>query len=108
MRGDPRIRIRGSEDTRDVAAKRVPSLRRRNVNEALNQAPQAIATPEECRVRRVAVAVLLAPAWSDHNVSVSVALLFAVLGSVTPDGTDTVAVSEIEPVADALIVPVAL
>ena len=43
-----------------------------------------------------------------HSVSVSVALLFAVFGSVTPLGAVTVAVSEIEPVAEALIVPVAL
>ncbi len=40
--------------------------------------------------------------------SVSEALLFAVFGSVTPLGAVTVAVSEIEPVAEALIVPVAL
>ena len=43
-----------------------------------------------------------------HSVSVSVALLLAVFGSVTPLGAVTVAVSEIEPVAEALIVPVAL
>src|SRR5437773_453847 len=43
-----------------------------------------------------------------QSVSVSVALLFAVFGSVTPLGAVTVAVSEIEPVAEALIVPVAL
>ena len=40
--------------------------------------------------------------------SVSVALLFARLGSVTPLGALTVAVLVIDPVADALIVPVAL
>jgi predicted HAD superfamily Cof-like phosphohydrolase len=37
-----------------------------------------------------------------------VALLFATLGSLTPFGLDTVAVFEIEPVAEELIVPVAL
>ena len=46
--------------------------------------------------------------WQFHSVSVSEALLFAVFGSVTPLGAVTVAVSEIEPVAEALIVPVAL
>ena len=40
--------------------------------------------------------------------SVSVAVLLAVFGSMTPVGTETVAVLEIELVADALIVPVAL
>jgi hypothetical protein len=41
-------------------------------------------------------------------VSVSVALLLANLGSVTPLGAVTVAVSESVPVADGLIVPVAM
>jgi hypothetical protein len=39
---------------------------------------------------------------------VSVAVLLAVFGSMTPVGTETVAVLEIELVADAPIVPVAL
>ena len=43
-----------------------------------------------------------------QRVSVSVAVLLTVLGSVTPFGEVTVAVFEIEPVADALMVPVAL
>ena len=43
-----------------------------------------------------------------QRVSVSVAVLLAVFGSMTPVGTETVAVLEIELVADALIVPVAL
>jgi len=43
-----------------------------------------------------------------QRVSVSVAMLLAVFGSMTPVGTETVAVLEIELVADALIVPVAL
>ena len=43
-----------------------------------------------------------------YSVSVSVALLLAVFGSSTPVGAVTVAVSEIEPVAEALMVPVAL
>ena len=43
-----------------------------------------------------------------HSVSVSVALLLPVFGSVTRLGAVAVAVSEIEPVAEALIVPVAL
>ena len=42
------------------------------------------------------------------SVSVSVAVLFAAFGSVTPAGTETVAVSDIQPLADGLIVPVAL
>jgi len=42
-----------------------------------------------------------------QSVSVSVALLFARFGSVTPLGALTVAVSATEPVADALIVPMA-
>ncbi len=42
------------------------------------------------------------------SVSVSVALLLAKLGSVTPLGAVTVAVSESVPVADGLIVPVAM
>jgi hypothetical protein len=41
-------------------------------------------------------------------VSATVALLLAVFGSVTPLGAVTVPVSDIEPVAEALIVPVAL
>ena len=41
-------------------------------------------------------------------VSVSVALLLARLGSVTPIGGITVTVSESVPVADGLIVPVAM
>ena len=45
---------------------------------------------------------------ANYNVSVSVALLLALFGSVTPLGAVIVAVSEIEPVADAVIVPVAL
>ena len=45
---------------------------------------------------------------NNQNVSVSVALLFARFGSVTPLGALTFAVSAIEPVADVLIVPVAL
>ena len=43
-----------------------------------------------------------------YSISVSVALLLARFGSVTPLGTATLAVSEIEPLAKALIVPVAL
>jgi uncharacterized protein (DUF2062 family) len=43
-----------------------------------------------------------------QRVSVSVAVLLLVFGSVTPVGIETVAVLEIELVADALIVPVAL
>jgi hypothetical protein len=43
-----------------------------------------------------------------YSVSVSVALLLAVFGSVTPLGAATVAVSEMEPVVEALMVPVAL
>src|SRR5215467_3511475 len=43
-----------------------------------------------------------------QSVSVSVALLLAKFGSVTPLGTMILAVSEREPVAEALIVPVAL
>jgi hypothetical protein len=43
-----------------------------------------------------------------HNVSISVALLLAVLGSGTPAGDVTVVVFESDPVADALIVPLAL
>ena len=43
-----------------------------------------------------------------QRVSVSVAVLLAVFGSMTAVGTETVAVLEIELVADALIVPVAL
>ena len=42
------------------------------------------------------------------TVSVSVALLFAGLGSVTPLGAVTIAVSESVPVADELIFPFAL
>ncbi len=41
-------------------------------------------------------------------VSVSVALLLAKLGSITPFGGVTVAVSESVPVADELIVPIAM
>ena len=41
-------------------------------------------------------------------VSVSLAVLLARLGSLTPFGGVTVAVSEIVPVAEELIVPVAL
>ena len=48
------------------------------------------------------------PLPPNQSVSVSVALLLAGIGSVTPLGTVTVAVLEMEPVADALIVPVAL
>jgi hypothetical protein len=44
---------------------------------------------------------------SDQRVSVSVALLLARFGSVTPLGAVALAVSEIDPVADALMVPVA-
>jgi len=43
-----------------------------------------------------------------HNVLVSVALLLAVFGSVTRLGVVTVAVFEIEPLAEAPMVPVAL
>lgn len=43
-----------------------------------------------------------------HNVSLSVAVLLAVFGSVTRLGVVTVAVFEIEPLAEALMVPVAL
>jgi len=43
-----------------------------------------------------------------QRVSVSVAVLLAVFGSMTSVGIETVAVLEIELVADALIVPVAL
>ena len=43
-----------------------------------------------------------------YSESVSVALLLAVLGSGTLFGEVTVAVSEIDPVAELLIVPVAL
>ena len=42
------------------------------------------------------------------NVSLSVAVLLAVFGSVTRLGVVTVAVFEIEPLAEALMVPVAL
>jgi hypothetical protein len=48
------------------------------------------------------------PLPPNQSVSVSVALLLAGVGSVTPLGTVTVAVLEMEPVADALTVPVAL
>ena len=43
-----------------------------------------------------------------HNVLVSVAPLLAVFGSVTRLGVVTVAVFEIEPLAEAPMVPVAL
>ena len=43
-----------------------------------------------------------------YSVSVSVALLLARFGSVTPLGALTLAVSEIDPLAELLIVPVAL
>jgi hypothetical protein len=45
---------------------------------------------------------------SAQRVSVSVALLLARFGSVTPLGAVALAVSEIDPVADALMVPLAL
>ena len=51
------------------------------------------------------------PLWlllPNYSVSVSVALLLARLGSGTPPGEVTLALFEIEPVADALMVPVAL
>ena len=48
------------------------------------------------------------PSSRFHSVSVSVALLLDVIGSVTPLGEVTVAVFEIELVAAALMVPVAL
>jgi hypothetical protein len=44
----------------------------------------------------------------NQSVSVSVAVLLLGMESVTPLGAVTVAVSEIEPGADALIVPIAL
>jgi hypothetical protein len=43
-----------------------------------------------------------------YKVSVAVALLLAVFGSSTPAGAVTVAVFEIEPAAEALIMPAAL
>ena len=52
--------------------------------------------------------ILTAPSEPNHSVSVSVALLLLGMGSVTPLGPATVALSEIESVADALMVPVAL
>ena len=52
--------------------------------------------------------ILTATSEPNQSVSVSVALLLLGMGSVTPLGPATVALSEIESVADALIVPVAL
>ena len=53
-------------------------------------------------------AVAVCDVLAAYSESVSVALLLAVLGSGTLFGEVTVTVSEIDPVAELLIVPVAL
>jgi hypothetical protein len=52
--------------------------------------------------------ILTATSEPDQSMSVSVAMLLLGMGSVTAVGAVTVAVSEIEPVGDAPIMPVAL